>query len=130
MINAAEVSIVLDNLCVILVQWDPPANSDASDIDQYIIYVPSRNFSDDISSNSTVTTFTEKNCGDDDFVLVAAVNRFGCVGMNSSEVQPVLLDIPTVPTEDGSATDSGSDTTITEGGSASASSKHLHVIIN
>jgi hypothetical protein len=60
------------------------------------------------------------NCGDDVRVQVAAVNRVGCLGMNSSEVQPILLDIPTAPA------DNVSITTI-EGGSASTSSKHLKI---
>jgi hypothetical protein len=83
------------------VQWDPPANSDASDVDQYIVYVPSRNIRD--VSSSTLSTLTVTNCGDDVRVQVAAVNRIGCVGMNSSEVPVTLLDILTLPTEDGSA---------------------------
>ena len=40
------------------------------------------------------------NCRDNDVrVLVAAVNRFGCEGPNSSQIQPILLEIPTVPPE-------------------------------
>jgi hypothetical protein len=113
-IDAAEISRPRDNLCVILVQWDPPANSDVSDVDQYIVYVPSRNIRDDISS-STLTTLTLSNCGEDTSVQVAAVNRIGCVGMNSSEVQPILLDIPTAPADNVSAT--------TGDGSAPTSSK-------
>ena len=118
-ISAAEISRPRDDICIILVQWDPPANSDPSDIDQYIVYVPSRNIRDVLSF--TLTTLTVMNCGDDIRVQVVAVNLVGCVGMNSSEVQPVLLDIPTGPTDDGLTT--------TEGGSASTSSKHLKIII-
>jgi hypothetical protein len=121
MISAAEISRPRDDLCIILVTWDPPANGDVSDIDQYIVYVPSRNIRDNISS-STISTVTVPNCGDDIRVQVAAVNRVGCVGMNSSEVQPVLLAIPTVPTEDGPSTTGGGSGT-TEGGSTSTSSK-------
>ena len=106
MISAAEIVQPRGDVCVILVTWDPPANSDASDIDQYRVYIPSRNISDNVSS-STLTTLTLSNCGDDLRIQVAAVNRVGCVGMNSSEVQPVLL----------------------EGGSASTSSKHLKIIL-
>ena len=90
--------------------WDPPANSDAADIVQYIVYIPSRNIRNDISS-STLITLTVPNCGDDTRVQVAAVNRIGCVGMNSSEVQLTRLDIPAGPTDEGA-------TTTTEGGSA------------
>ena len=124
-INAAEISPSVDNICIILVTWGPPANSDGSDINQYIVYVPSRNIRDDVFT-STISALTVPNCIDDIRIQVAAVNHFGCVGMNSSEVQPSGLDIiPTdTPTEDGSATttDGGSAMT-TEGGSASTSSK-------
>jgi hypothetical protein len=103
--------------------WDPPANTDVSDVDQYIVYVPSQNIRD--VSSSTLTTLTVMNCGDDTRVQVAAVNRFGCEGMNSSEVQPNLLEIPIAPTDDGSVTtESGPATrTTTEGGSTPTSSK-------
>ena len=102
-----------DNTCIILVTWDPPANSNASDIDQYIVYVPSRNIRN--ISSSTMSTLTVLNCDDDTLVQVAAVNRIGCVGMNSSEVLPVSL---------------GTAHATTEGGSASTSSKHLKIIAN
>ena len=114
MISAVEIVQPRDNICIILVTWDPPANSDDSDVDQYRVYVPSRNIRNDISS-STISTLTLTNCGDDILIQVAAVNRVGCVGMNSSEVQLTLLDIPSPPTDDGSTT--------TEGGSAQTSSK-------
>ena len=112
-IRAVEVSRRLDNICIILVEWDPPANSDAADIGQYIVYIPSRNTRD--VSSSTISTLAVPNCGDDIRIQVAAVNRFGCVGMNSSEIQLTLLDIPIAPTLGGSAT--------TEGGSTSSSGK-------
>ena len=113
MISAEEIQ-PRDNICIILVTWDPPANSDDTDIDQYRVYVPSRNISDNVLS-STISTLTVPNCGDDIRIQIAAVNRIGCVGMNSSEVQPVLLDIPTAPAT-------------SEGGSASTSSKHLKLL--
>ena len=103
-IHAAETSQPVGTTCIILVTWDPPANSDASDIVQYIIYIPSRNIRE--VSPSTISTLTVPNCGIDTHVQVAAVNLVGCVGMNSSEVQLTLLDIPTASTEDGSATTS------------------------
>ena len=99
--------------------WSPPVNSDPSDIDQYIVYVPSRNIRD--VSSSTIFTLTVMNCDIDTHVQVAAVNCVGCVGMNSSEVQLTLLDIPAGPTDDGSATTEGGSAT-TEGGSAQTSS--------
>ena len=88
--------------------WDPPANSDPSDIDQYTVYVPSRDIRED--SLSTVSTLSVSNCGDDIRIQIAAMNRVGCVGMNSSEVLLVLIDTPSSPTDDGSTT--------TQGGSA------------
>ena len=115
-----EISRPRDDICIILVTWNPPANSDASDIDQYIIYIPSQNISD--VSSSTLTALTVMNCGDDIRVQVAAVNRVGCVGMNSSEVQLTLLDIPAGPTDEGATT--------TEDGSASTSSKDFKMIVN
>ena len=114
-VNAREISRPVENICIILVQWAPPTNSDAADIAQYIVYVPSRSINMTVSSSSTLTTLTVPNCGDDVRIQITAVNRIGCVGMNSSEVQLTLLDIPAGPTEDGSAT--------TEGGSTSTSSK-------
>ena len=106
MIRAAEVSQITENICIILVQWDPPANTAGSDIDGYIVYVPSRNINDTVSS--TISTLRIRYCGDDLRVQVAAMNRIGCVGMNSSAVQPVLLNIPTghgfATTKGGSAT--------------------------
>ena len=116
MINAREISRSVGTTCIIVVTWDPPTNIDPSEIDQYIVYVPSRNIGNNISS-STLTTLTVMNCGDDIRIQVAAVNRIGCVGMNSSEVLPVLLDIPTAPAT-------------SEGGSASTSSKHLIITVN
>jgi hypothetical protein len=109
MISATEISRPRDDICIILVQWDPPpANSDVSEIGQYIVYVPSRNIR--VVSTSTVSTLTVTNCGDNVRIQVAAMNHIGCVGLNSSEVQPLLLDIPTVPTEDGSSTTGGGPT--------------------
>ena len=70
-----------------------------------------------VSSSSTLSTLTVPNCGVDVHVQVATVNHIGCVGMNSSEVQPILLDIPTASASNGN----GSATT--EGGSAQTSSK-------
>ena len=110
MISATEISQPVGTTCVILVEWDPPANSDVSDIGQYIVYVPSRNIRD--ISFSTISTLIVSNCGDDIRIQVAAMNRDGCMGMNSSEVQLIRLNIPTVATENRSIT------TVTEGGSA------------
>ena len=111
MISVAEIVQPRDDVCIILVTWDPPANSDPSDVDQYIVYVPSRNIRNNVSS-STSMNLTLPNCGDDIRIQVAAVNRIDCMGMNSSEVS---LDITTAPAT-------------SEGGSASTSSKHLKLL--
>ena len=118
MISAEEVSRPTDDICILLAQWNPPANSDVSDIAKYIVYVPSRNISES-DVPFTVSTLTVPNCGDDIGILVAAVNRIGCAGLNSSEVQPSLIDIPMGPiTAESVSTASISDS---EGGSASTS---------
>ena len=94
MISAAEVSRVTENIYIILVQWDPPANTDLSDIGQYTVYVPSQNIRE-VSGHFTISTVTVPSCNDDLRIQVAAMNRIGCVGINSSAVQPILLNIPT-----------------------------------
>ena len=125
-VRAAEVSEPTENVCIILVQWDPPANTDQSDIDHYIVYVPSRNIISD-AERSTISVLRVRNCRDGIHIQVAAVNR-GCIGPTSSEVQPsLLLDIiqttegrstTITPTEGGSTT-----TTPTEGPNALYPSK-------
>ena len=88
-VRAAEVSERIENDCVILVTWDPPANSDGSDIGHYILNVTSRNIVD--IESSAISVLRIPNCRSDDTIQVAAVNRFGCVGMNSSEERPSLF---------------------------------------
>ena len=124
--SATVISRVMNNICIILVQWNPPAGSIGSDVDSYRTYVPSRNIN--VTSISTLSPLTVMNCDNDVRVQVAAVSGLGCVGQNSSEVQPDLLD---VSTEDGSATtEDGSATTATiEGGSASTSSEWSSTIL-
>ena len=48
-ISAAEIPQPLDNICIILVTWNPPANSNPSDIAQYniIVSVASQNITAD-----------------------------------------------------------------------------------
>ena len=81
------------------VTWNPPSNIDRFDIDRYIIYIPSRNITD--VSFSTTIDLTIPNCrdGDNSIILVAAMNRLGCVGPNSSPIRP-NLDIPTIQMQD------------------------------
>ena len=107
-VRAAEVSPPIENVCIILVTWDPPANSDRSDIDRYIVYVPSRNIAD--IESSAISVLRILNCRDDIRIQVAAVNLFGCVGLNSSEVQP-SLSFDTAQTTEGTQTTEGAQTT-------------------
>ena len=84
--------------CNLLLTWNRPANTDTDGL-TYKIYVPSRGIViADVSDPNH--EFNVVNCHDDDVrVLVAAVNRFGCEGPNSSQIQPILLEMPTVPPE-------------------------------
>ena len=81
--------------CEILVTWDPPTNIDRSDIDRYMVYVPSRNMME-IEFSTTTILVVPNCCSDDTLSLqVAAMNRFGCVGPNSSPTQLRLMELPT-----------------------------------
>ena len=54
---------------------------------------------------SAISVLRVRNCHDEDSrVQVAAMNRFGCMGMNSSEVQPSLLDDIPNATAEGAST--------------------------
>ena len=92
--------------------WDPPTNIDVSDIDHYIITIPSRNIVE--TESSAIIALRILNCNGDDAIQVATVSRFGCVGVNSSQTRPSLLD--------GIARTTGS-TTSTPIGSTTASGK-------
>ena len=112
-VRAAEASERIDNNCIILVTWDPPTNIEVSDIDHYTITVPSRNIVED--GSSAIFSLRIHNCHRNDSIQVAAVNRFGCVGENSLQTQPSLLDDiarttgSTTSTPTGSTSDSGKD---------------------
>ena len=108
-VRAAQISQDNDSNCIILVQWDPPTNVNESDIDHYIITVPSRNIVE--TESSAITALRIRNCHSNDSIQVAAVNRFGCVGENSLQTRPSLLD------------DIATTTASTPIGSTSASSK-------
>ena len=97
-------------------QWDPPADSNPSDIDQYIVNVTSQNILAD-TVFSAIHVLRVPECDDDIRIQVAAVNHFGCEGPNV-EVQPSLLDIPTAPSENKTAS------ATVQGGSASTSSRY------
>ena len=107
-VRAAEASERIDNNCIILVTWDPPTNVDVSDIGHYIITVPSRNIIQ--TESAAITALRIRNCHRNDSIQVAAVNRFGCVGGNSLQTQPSLLDSIVRTTESITGTPIGSTT--------------------
>ena len=77
-VGAADV-LQSENECVILVKWDPPANN--LDIDHYIVYVPLLNM--DANETSLISTIRLlRDCPESLDIIVAAVNRFGCKGIN------------------------------------------------
>ena len=108
-------------------QWNPPTNTDQSDtVDHYIVYVPSRNIMD--IESSTISVLRIPNChGDNIGIQVGAVNRFGCVGMNSSVVHLSFDSVQTTTqgTDDAQTTEEArGSTTSTAIGSTSTSSKY------
>ena len=118
-VRAAEVSERNENMCIILVQWDPPTNSDPSDIARYGVSVTPQGIVNFVLS--AISVLQVPNCLDEDTrVQVAAINRVGCVGMNSSEVRPTLLDIQTATTPNGSVTTEDGSASTTEAASASS----------
>ena len=129
-VRAAQVSQDNGNDCIILVTWDPPTNIDVSDIDHYIITVPSRNIVE--TENFAITALRIRNCHANDSIQVAAVSHFGCTGENSLQTRPSLLDSIATTTESiistpiGSTTGTGTSigsTTSTPIASTSASGK-------
>ena len=92
---------------------------DVSDIDHYIITVPSRNIVE--IEPSAITALRIRNCHDNDSIQVAAVNRFGCIGENSLRTLPSLLD--DIARTTGSTTSTPIGATVAPIGSTSASSK-------
>jgi hypothetical protein len=81
--------------CEILVKWDPPANSD--DIAHYIIYVSPPNTI--VNVTSFIFSLLLKDCPESLGIKVAAVNLFGCIGINSSEVHVHVTLQPTSTSE-------------------------------
>ena len=84
-----------ENECDIILKWDPPANS--FDIDHYIVYVPSLNM--DANETSLISTVRLlRDCPESLDINVAAVNRFGCIGISSTvRVQTQLMLQSTSP---------------------------------
>ena len=118
-VKAAEVSERVENICIILLTWNSPANTDQSDVDQYIVNVTSRNIPADTVS-STIKSLRVPDCGNDIRIQVAAVSRFGCEGPNV-EVQPSLLDnIPTAH----APSENGTTSTAIQGGQSPTLSKY------
>ena len=91
-IGATAVLQSSENDCEILVKWDPPPNS--VDITNYMLYVPTRNMK--ITTNSPIYSLLLRDCPESFGLIVAAVNRFGCIGINSSEVNVTLQPTPFV----------------------------------
>ena len=80
--------------CDFIVTWNPPINIDRPNIDHYIIYVPLRNIRK--VEFSTTTVLNVSNCRNGGIsIQVAAVNSVGCAGLNSTAIEPNLLEMPT-----------------------------------
>ena len=71
-----------ENECVILIKWDPPTNS--LDITNYMVYIPAQNMA--VTTDSPISSLPLRDCSERFGIKVAAINRFGCIGINSSEV--------------------------------------------
>ena len=113
--------------CIILVTWSPPTNSDGSDIDHYIVYVPSRNIME--NETSVISVLRLPNCRDDVRIQVAAVNQFDCVGLKSEILLNMFNNIPTTEGLFTTNTPNEFASTPTEDGPTSVPSK-LHVIVD
>ena len=77
---------IFESDCDIIVRWDPPANS--VDITHYMVYVPALNV--DATTNFLITSLLLRNCPERFGIKIAAINRFGCIGIISSEVNVTL----------------------------------------
>ena len=85
-IGATEILQLSDDDCEILVKWDPPPNS--VEVINYLVYIPALDMKD--TTNSLITSLLLRNCPERLGVKVAAINRFDCIGINSSEVNVTL----------------------------------------
>ena len=98
--------------------WTPPTNIDQSVIDHYTVYVSSGSINNE---SSAISILRVPNCHDSGIsIKVAAVTRFGCIGLNSSEVQPTLF-MTNVQTQ--TTTDFSEALTTSEPAEAAISSK-------
>ena len=82
--------------CDFLVTWNPPTNVEIFDIGSYIIYVPSRNMRS-ISFSTTIDLIIPNCRVGNNSILVAAVNRFGCIGPNSSHINLNFMEMQDPP---------------------------------
>ena len=86
-IGATAILRSSENDCEVLVKWDPPANS--LDITNYIVYIPALNIN--ATTDSFIISLLLRDCPERFNITVAAINRFGCIGSNSSKV---LVQLP------------------------------------
>ena len=84
---------VFENDCKILVKWDPPANS--IDISSYMVYNIISSIHMDTNTTFLLSFHHLRDCPESVSVKVAAINRFGCIGINSSEVYVRVAVQPT-----------------------------------
>ena len=66
--------------CIVLIGWNPPANTAESDLSHYLVYVNETNV---LKENLTLTAYPVRTCGSHN-IRVAAINRCDRVGQNSS----------------------------------------------
>ena len=106
--------------------WAPPANTDESDIDHYVVSVPSRNVMD--MESFAIDILLLPNCHLGDIrIEVYTVNRFGCEGQ-AFELLPTLLDIPTVSSIATIATTKDELASTTEDDSESGSASSMFIV--
>lgn len=112
-VRAVETAESTESDCIIVVTWDPPANT--TDVDHYIVSVPSRNISE---NNKLLTTdpLRVRNCHNNISIHVAAVNHLGCEGQ--ADVLASLLGTESAPNEPTTTTTNGPNN---EGGSTISS---------
>ena len=79
---------ISENVCEILVKWDPPANS--VDIINYMVYVSALDMKVTTYTDSFVSSLLLRDCPESFGIIVTAINRFGCIGINSSEINIAL----------------------------------------
>ena len=76
--------------CVLLLEWDPPSNIPKSDVDHYIVNIPSGNIT--TNENSTLVTYLIPQCTSNLRINVQAVNHCGQKGPYAA-ITPRLLSM-------------------------------------